>query len=293
MSETIPSATGPFAFIGILGIVTGTIAHFSAKSKFKKVKIIQDSLDLPVSQMNEQLKSLSNNEEIYVCVRGLISCKRPLLTANYDNSVETVAKKTTVTRITEVQHVQEKKQNSSDKTKNQRQQTTSSFEKQHDVISVKKDNIPFYINDNTGMVLIECDFDQLPLKNVYKHFVPETMPSSQSINVNVNTGAGEMLGQIGSKSLGHEHNEWILPMDRTLTCIGNAHLDEDDGLILSPGNNTDKPFILQLDKRKSAIVNDERKVAENIDSVSKVFYSIGTICLIVSGVLVLSVKLKK
>lgn len=130
------------------------------------------------------------------------------------------------------------------------------------------------------MVLIECDFDQLPLKNVYKHFVPETMPSSQSINVNVNTGAGEMLGQvipktiisiqkirifttlfskkkqkIGSKSLGHEHNEWILPMDRTLTCIGNAHLDEDDGLILSPGNDTDKPFILQLDKRKSAIVN--------------------------------------
>jgi hypothetical protein len=142
------------------------------------------------------------------------------------------------------------------------------------------------------LIEIGSHFNLLPLKNVYKQFVPEA--SNGGVNVNVNTGGGgAMLGQVASKSLGHEHEEWLLPMDRTMTVIGGARYDSDDGLLIAAPSDSRQPMLFRLDTRKSSIVDEYRREADRIAVVAKVFGIVGVVSLFIGGVVVLVHNSKK
>lgn len=139
----------------------------------------------------------------------------------YDNGkYETVARRRMTIRIAEKQSVSAARDERGDT-----QHTHSSWRRENELVFDECETIPFMINDNTGVPInvVFASIHELPLKRVWMHFKPN---DSKDVNLNLNVGV-PMVGDVGSRTIGTQDEEWILPLDKVCLVIGEARLNLD------------------------------------------------------------------
>lgn len=242
-----------FLVVGVILLVVAIALFFTQKSQANKAFSLQSAQSLTPGAMKSMAEAIADdigggNWREYVKVWGAIKCERPLQSPL--KSADCVFHKTTVTWEYE---------ESVTKTDSEGKRTTET-EKKSETLSTDRQSVPFWIQDETGVVQVDPEDGDLDTIDVVNEFQPEQprggLLSFGSFSLDISPYAR----QAGRRTLGYRYREAILPLNRKALVVGMVS-DHTGELVIQKPLKSDKKFIISL-KNDEALTQSAKQGAQ-------------------------------
>jgi hypothetical protein len=110
-------------------------------------------------------------------------------------------------------------------------------------------------------VKVSAVFD-LPLQRVYVKYTPHDAGKDTNTDVNVDASAA-----VGGRVVGHQEEEWVLPMDKVCVIVGEARASADGAVCIAAPRHrrhAGKPFVIRQGLTKESIAAEAESAASAV-----------------------------
>lgn len=246
-----------FLVVGGILLVVAIALFFSQKSQANKAFSIQSAQSATAGDLKTMAKAIADDIgggdwREYVKVWGRIQCDRPLQSPL--KSADCVFYKTTVTWEYE---------ETVTKTDSDGKRTTET-EKNSETLSSERQSVPFWVQDETGMIQVDPDDAELEKVKVVNEFQPHQPRGGLLSYGTFSLDVSSYGRRSGRQTLGYRYRESVLPIDRKVLVVGMVS-DHAGELVIQKPLKSDQNFIISLK-------NDEALTQKAKQGAQKAFY---------------------
>ena len=239
--------------VGVILLIVAIALFFVQKSQANKAFSIQAAQSVTPGELKTMAQAIADdigggNWREYVKVWGAIQCDRPLRSPL--KAADCVFHQTTVTWEYE---------ETVTKTDSDGNRTTET-EKSTETLSSERQSVPFWIQDETGMVQVEPDEANLETIDVVNDFQPNQPRGGLLSYGSFSLDVSPYSRHSGRQTLGYRYRESILPMDRKVLVVGMVS-DHTGDLVIQKPLKSDKKFLISL-KNDEALTQDAKQGAQ-------------------------------
>lgn len=242
-----------FLVVGVILLVVAIVLFFVQKSQANKAFSIQSAQAVTAGELKTMAQAIADdigggNWREYVKVWGTVKCDRPLQSPL--KSSDCVFHKTTVTWEYEEQVT---------KTDSEGKRTTET-EKSTETLSSERQSVPFWIQDESGMVQVDPDRADLETIDVVNDFQPNQPRGGILSYGSFSLDVSPYSRHSGRRTLGYRYQEAVLPVERKALVVGMVS-DHTGELIIQKPLKSDKKFLISL-KNDEALTQDAKQGAQ-------------------------------
>ncbi|MEM6437554.1 MAG: E3 ubiquitin ligase family protein [Cyanobacteria bacterium P01_D01_bin.115] len=261
--------------LGLILLIVGAILFFVQRNQKSRLFSIKSARKVQAAELHTTAQAIADeigggNWRDYVKVWGEVKVKDPLISelkqtpcVHYAMTVKRVYEKT----VTE---------------KDSDGRTTTKTERASDTLSSNKQSVPFYVKDSSGEVLVEPDGAAMETVKVLDEFRPVEDARGGMLqfgNFSFSLGDNSFGTGGGSRTLGYQYTESILPLGRNILVVGSA--SDDTGIMtLCKPTSGDKKYIISL-KSDEALAASTEKGAQGATLGMAICLGLGIVLLIV------------
>ena len=257
--------------IGLVLLVISVVFFFEWQKTTKKVQALKDTETSSVAQLSDMSQSIAKELgtvgafKEQVEVKGLITANNPL-TAELSQRPCVYTKMRVVEKYEETYY--EKDENGNRQRKTRRGSTTLA------------DNIlqiTFHLDDGTGKIPInpnDAEIEAIEVVNRYE--LNQNQPGLSWGGFSINLSSHNSRDK---RILGHQYNEWILPVDTKIYVLGEIS-DSDGHLMIHQPVDKNNRFLITYKSEEELLQSKESQVkSQKIGAIACAI--IGIICLII------------
>ncbi len=242
--------------IGVIGLVGGGLLLWGRKSAQEKVAQLKTATPRTVAELQEMANEIakdlgpgSYNE--FVEVRGTIECSNPLVSEL--SGTECVYYRMSVDRKYEEEY---------EEYDEQEERTVIRTRRSTENVANNTRSVPFLVRDDTGALEVLPDAADVDAEKVLDTFEPENqlMGGGMALtfgNFSMTMGGGRGWGA-GTRTLGYELEEWVLPLGRQVYILGEAS-DSEGRLAIHKPSDKRKKFIITTRSKQALMQATEKK----------------------------------
>jgi hypothetical protein len=136
------------------------------------------------------------------------------------------------------------------------------WQKGRETLSQSRQESPFFLEDQTGMVRVLSTGAKMDLVTVVDRFEPANAVE-QGAGGTMTIGIGAFRVSVGPlasndrRTLGYQFQECVLPLNRPVYALGEF-ADTSDGTVLRRPTSSQKPFLLSLKSEEEVVRKTER-----------------------------------
>ncbi|WP_372371069.1 E3 ubiquitin ligase family protein [Candidatus Uabimicrobium sp. HlEnr_7] len=254
--------TAYYVASGITGTI-GIIFWFIRNSSIKKLQNMIDTPTSTVKQLEDRLhhsKGQNANEEYreQVEVKGKIVCEKPL--------IGELSKRECVYYDTKVTHEYEETYKERDSNGN----SVTRRRRSSDVMTKDTRHIPFYLEDETGKILIEGEGADMDTVQVVNKLERHPRNNNLAMGNMVLDLARVITNQSRNRTIGYRLKESIVPLDKKLYILGEVS-SNDKTLSIRKPVASGSPFIIST-KSEEQLIRSQQSTAKWMAIIAYVFF---------------------
>ena len=250
-----------FIISGITGLI-GIVLWFVRGASLKKLQQIVDTPTSTVKQLEDRLHHSKGREanktyREHAEIKGKIVCEKPL--------VGELSKQECVYFDTKVTHEYEEYYEEKDAEGN----TTKKSRRKSDVMTKDTRRTPFYLEDETGKILVDSDGANVDALQVVNKMEKHPQNNNLAMGNLVLNLTNVVMGNKMNRTIGYRMQEKILPIDRKIYILGEVR-DEDGQLVVKKPTTSGQSFLITT-KSEEELVRSKQSTAKWTGIISYVF----------------------
>ena len=242
-----------FLFIGLGFFVAGIILFFQWQKTIKKIHGIKDTDTSTVAQLQEMSNAIAQELgtvgafKEQVEVKGIITSNNPLI-AELSQRPCIYTKMRVIEKYEEIYYETDEEGNRQRRT---RQGSTT--------LADNTLQISFQLDDGTGKIQVnpnEAEIEAIEVVNSYELYQNQSSLSLGAFNLNLSISSPNSANK---RILGHQYNEWILPVDSKIYLLGEI-TDSDGHLLIHKPIDKNNRFLITYKSEEELLQSKESQV---------------------------------